>query len=245
MVNFLDFKDKLFTICGKVKNANNTPNNSFVTSKNTRNTMEQESGLSLFDLIVKGGVIMIPLGILSMISIYVIIERWIFINQALKLESNFMANLNDLLGKGDIKAAKAYCQRQNNPISRVIEKGINRIGKPIKDIESAMESVSGIEMDKLEKNLGFLGITAGIAPMLGFIGTISGIIKIFYNISVSDNISIGLIAGGLYEKMITSGSGLIVGLIAYGGYHLLNTRIDRFSHKLQQSAIDFIDILES
>ncbi|GAB1449932.1 MAG: MotA/TolQ/ExbB proton channel family protein [Bacteroidetes bacterium] len=207
--------------------------------------MEQESGLSLFDLIVKGGVIMIPLGILSMISIYVIIERWIFINQALKLEANFMANLNDLLGKGDIKAAKAYCQRQNNPISRVIEKGINRIGKPIKDIESAMESVSGIEMDKLEKNLGFLGITAGIAPMLGFIGTISGIIKIFYNISVSDNISIGLIAGGLYEKMITSGTGLIVGLIAYGGYHLLNTRIDRFSHKLQQSAIDFIDILES
>lgn len=188
---------------------------------------------------------MIPLGILSMISIYVIIERWIFINQALKLEANFMANLNDLLGKGDIKAAKAYCQRQNNPISRVIEKGINRIGKPIKDIESAMESVSGIEMDKLEKNLGFLGITAGIAPMLGFIGTISGIIKIFYNISVSDNISIGLIAGGLYEKMITSGTGLIVGLIAYGGYHLLNTRIDRFSHKLQQSAIDFIDILES
>lgn len=207
--------------------------------------MEQESGLSLFDLIVKGGIIMIPLGILSMISIYVIIERWIFINQALKLEANFMANLNDLLGKGDIKAAKAYCQRQNNPISRVIEKGINRIGKPIKDIESAMESVSGIEMDKLEKNLGFLGITAGIAPMLGFIGTISGIIKIFYNISVSDNISIGLIAGGLYEKMITSGTGLIVGLIAYGGYHLLNTRIDRFSHKLQQSAIDFIDILES
>jgi biopolymer transport protein ExbB len=153
--------------------------------------------------------------------------------------------LNDLLGKGDIKAAKAYCQRLNTPISRVIEKGVNRIGKPIKDIESAMESAAGIESDKLEKNLGFLGLTAGIAPMLGFIGTISGIIKIFYNISVSDNISIGIIAGGLYEKMITSGAGLIVGVLAYAGYHILNNRIDRFNHKLQINAIEFIDILES
>jgi biopolymer transport protein ExbB len=207
--------------------------------------MEQQAGLNLFELIIKGGVIMIPIGFLSLLSIYFIIERWVFINQAFKIEANFMANLNDLLGKGDIKAAKAYCQRLNTPISRVIEKGVNRIGKPIKDIESAMESVAGIESDKLEKNLGFLGLTAGIAPMLGFIGTISGIIKIFYNISVSDNISIGIIAGGLYEKMITSGAGLIVGVLAYAGYHILNNRIDRFNHKLQINAIEFIDILES
>jgi biopolymer transport protein ExbB len=207
--------------------------------------MEQQAGLNLFELIIKGGVIMIPIGFLSLLSIYFIIERWVFINQAFKIEANFMANLNDLLGKGDIKAAKAYCQRLNTPISRVIEKGVNRIGKPIKDIESAMESVAGIESDKLEKNLGFLGLTAGIAPMLGFIGTISGIIKIFYNISVSDNISIGIIAGGLYEKMITSGAGLIVGVLAYAGYHILNTRIDRFNHKMQINAIEFIDILES
>ncbi len=207
--------------------------------------MEQQAGLNLFELIIKGGVIMIPIGFLSLLSIYFIIERWVFINQAFKIEANFMANLNDLLGKGDIKAAKAYCQRLNTPISRVIEKGVNRIGKPIKDIESAMESAAGIESDKVEKNLGFLGLTAGIAPMLGFIGTISGIIKIFYNISVSDNISIGIIAGGLYEKMITSGAGLIVGVLAYAGYHILNTRIDRFNHKMQINAIEFIDILES
>ena len=200
--------------------------------------MEQQAGLNLFELIIKGGVIMIPIGFLSLLSIYFIIERWVFINQAFKIEANFMANLNDLLGKGDIKAAKAYCQRLNTPISRVIEKGVNRI-------ESAMESVAGVESDKLEKNLGFLGLTAGIAPMLGFIGTISGIIKIFYNISVSDNISIGIIAGGLYEKMITSGAGLIVGVLAYAGYHILNTRIDRFNHKMQITAIEFIDILES
>jgi biopolymer transport protein ExbB len=207
--------------------------------------MEQQSGLNLIELIMKGGIIMIPIGFLSIVSIYFIIERWVFIHQAFKIDANFLANLKDLLGKGDIKAAKAYCQRLNTPISRVIEKGVNRIGKPIKDIESAMESVAGIETDKLEKNLGFLGLTSGIAPMLGFIGTISGIIKIFYNISVSDNISIGIIAGGLYEKMITSGAGLIVGVIAYAGYHLLNTRIDRFNNKLQETAMEFIDILES
>jgi biopolymer transport protein ExbB len=205
----------------------------------------ENQGLSLFDMILKGGVIMVPIGILSMLSIYFIIERAVYINNSFKLETNFMNNIKDLLGKGDIKAARAYCQRINTPISRVIEKGVSRIGKPIKDIESAMESVAGLETDKLEKNLGFLGLTAGIAPMLGFIGTICGIIKIFYNISVSDNISIGIIAGGLYEKMITSGAGLIVGVLAYAGYHLLNSRIDRFSHKMQATAIDFIDVLES
>lgn len=205
----------------------------------------ENQGLSLFDLIIKGGIIMIPIVLLSILSIYFIIERFIYIQASFKLESNFMDNLKDLLGKGDIKAAKAYCQRINSPISRVIEKGVNRIGKPIKDIESAMESAAGLEMDKVEKNLSFLGLTAGIAPMLGFIGTIAGIIKIFYDIAQSNNISIDVIAGGLYVKMITSGAGLIVGVLAYTGYHLLNTRIDRFNHKMQATAIDFIDILES
>jgi len=205
----------------------------------------ENQGLSLFDLIIKGGIIMVPIVLLSILSIYFIIERFIYIQASFKLETNFMDNLKDLLGKGDIKAAKAYCQRINSPISRVIEKGVNRIGKPIKDIESAMESAAGLEMDKVEKNLSFLGLTAGIAPMLGFIGTIAGIIKIFYDIAQSNNISIDVIAGGLYVKMITSGAGLIVGVLAYTGYHLLNTRIDRFNHKMQATAVDFIDILES
>jgi biopolymer transport protein ExbB len=204
-----------------------------------------QEGLSLLDLIFKGGIIMVPIGILSLASIYVIIERFIFIRNASKVDANFFNNVKDHLAKGDLKAAKAYCQRINSPMSRIIEKGINRIGKPIKDIEGAMESMAVIENTKLEKNLSFLGLTAGIAPMLGFIGTISGIIKIFYNISVSDNISIGLIAGGLYEKMITSGSGLIVGLIAYSGYHWLNGMIDKFNHKVEQTAVELIDFLES
>jgi biopolymer transport protein ExbB len=204
-----------------------------------------EQGLSFLSLIFKGGAVMIPIGILSIITIYIMIERFIYIRNASKIEANFLNNLKDLLAKGDLKAARAFCQRVNSPISRVIEKGVMRIGKPISEIESSMESTASLETGILEKNLNWLGIIAGIAPMLGFIGTIAGIIKIFYNISVSDNISIGIIAGGLYEKMITSGSGLIVGVIAYTGYHLLNSLIDKFNAKLESTAIDFIDILDS
>lgn len=204
-----------------------------------------QQGLNFLELIYKGGAVMIPIGLLSVITIYIMIERFIYIRNASKMEANFLNNLKDLLAKGDLKAARAFCQRVNSPISRVIEKGVMRIGKPINEIESSMESTASLETGILEKNLNWLGIIAGIAPMLGFIGTIAGIIKIFYNISVSDNISIGIIAGGLYEKMITSGSGLIVGVIAYTGYHLLNSMIDKFNAKLEATAIDFIDILDS
>jgi biopolymer transport protein ExbB len=204
-----------------------------------------QEGLNFLELIFKGGAVMIPIGLLSVITIYIIIERVVYIRNASKLEANFLNNLKDLLAKGDLKAARAFCQRINSPISRIIEKGVMRIGKPIKDIESSIESMASIETSVLEKNINWLGIIAGVAPMLGFIGTISGIIKIFYNISVSDNISIGLIAGGLYEKMITSGSGLIVGVVAYTGYHFLNSMIDKFNAKLERTAVDFIDILDS
>jgi len=204
-----------------------------------------QEGLNFLELIFKGGVVMVPIGLLSIITIYIIIERVVYISNASKLDPNFLNNIKDLLAKGDLKATRAYCQRVNSPISRIIEKGVMRIGKPIKDIESSIESMASLETGVLEKNINWLGIIAGVAPMLGFIGTISGIIKIFYNISVSDNISIGLIAGGLYEKMITSGSGLIVGVVAYAGYHFLNSMIDKFNAKLERTAVDFIDVLDS
>ncbi|MCX6186905.1 MAG: MotA/TolQ/ExbB proton channel family protein [Bacteroidetes bacterium] len=206
--------------------------------------MENQS-LSLLDMLGKGGIIMIPIGLLSVLSIYFIIERFIYIRSAGKHESNFLHNLKDLLAKGDVKASIAYCQRVNSPISRVVEKGVMRLGKPIKDIESAMESMASLEISKLEKNLTFLGITAGIAPMLGFIGTILGVIKIFFDISVSNNFDISVIANGLYQKMITSCAGLIVGVMAYVGYHILNSMIDRFSHRMEQTAVDFVDMLDS
>jgi biopolymer transport protein ExbB len=120
---------------------------------------------------------------------------------------------------------------------------MGKIGKPAKEIESTLESASNIEVARVSKHLGYLGLIAGIAPMLGFIGTISGIIKIFYSISLTDNISIGIISGGLYEKMISSGSGLIVGIIAFTGYHMLNMRIDRFIAQVEEEAFEFMNIV--
>ena len=126
----------------------------------------------------------------------------------------------------------------------MVHKGLLRLGKPVKDIESAIENVGKLELYKMEKNLSLLGTIAGIAPMFGFLGTIFGVIKIFYNISLADNISIGLIAGGLYEKMISSGSGLVVGIIAYSAYHLFNGRIDSFALGIQKQVLDFVNIIQ-
>jgi biopolymer transport protein ExbB len=142
-----------------------------------------------------------------------------------------------------IDSALNLARTTNTPIARLLEKGIKRLGRPIKEIESAVENTGKLEIYKLEKNLAYLGIIAGIAPMLGFVGTISGVIKIFYNISLADNISIGLIAGGLYEKMVTSAAGLVVGIIAHIAFHFLNTMIDRVSFQLESTAVDFIDLL--
>jgi len=176
-------------------------------------TQPTTQSLSLLDLLQKGGIIMIPIVILSLLAVYFFFERLIAIKKASREDTNFMNNIKDFILNMKIDAAKAFCKSTNTPVSRMVEKGINRIGRPISEIERSIESVGKFEVSKLEKNLKILGIVAGIAPMLGFIGTIMGVIKIFYNISLADNISIGLIAGGLYEKMITSASGLIVGCL--------------------------------
>lgn len=200
--------------------------------------------LNLFDLIMKGGWVMIPIGILSVIAVYLMVERFITINRASKVDTGFMANIKAMLLDGKADAALSLCRSTNTPIARLLEKGIKRLGKPVKEIESAVENTGKLEIYKLEKNLSYLGIIAGIAPMFGFVGTISGVIKIFYNISLADNISIGLIAGGLYEKMITSAAGLIVGIIAHIGFHYLNTMIDRVSFQLENTTVEFIDLIQ-
>ena len=155
----------------------------------------------------------------------------------------YVAHFNDLLRKGDIKAATTHLEQDNSSYSNIFRRVIGKIGKPAEEIESTLESASNIEVSRVSKHLGYLGLIAGIAPMLGFIGTISGIIKIFYNISLTDNISIGIISGGLYEKMISSGSGLIVGIIAFTGYHMLNMRIDRFISEVEEEAFEFMNIV--
>jgi biopolymer transport protein ExbB len=200
--------------------------------------------LSLLDLIMKGGYIMIPIGVLSIISIYVLIEKFVAIKKAGRLSRDFMINIKENIKKGNLEGASAVCKSNPSSVAAVIDKGIARIGKPIKEIESAMEGIGKLEVAKMEKNMSVLGIIAGIAPMFGFIGTISGVIKIFYNISLADNISIGLISGGLYEKMITSAAGLVVGVFSFVSYHYLNIMIDRTIYKIEASSIEFIDVLQ-
>jgi biopolymer transport protein ExbB len=200
--------------------------------------------MNLWDLVVKGGVIMIPLFILSMLAVYFFFERLIAIKKASRTNANFMNNIRDFVVNYKLDAAKALCKSTNSPISRMVEKGLSRIGKPIDEIERAIESVGKFEVSKLEKNLKILGIVAGIAPMLGFIGTIMGVIKIFYNISLMDNISIGVISGGLYEKMITSATGLIIGVVAYTGYHYLSILLDKVVFMLEDSGLEFMDLLQ-
>jgi biopolymer transport protein ExbB len=200
--------------------------------------------INLLDMIMKGGWVMVPIGFLSVVSIFLIIERYLTISKAAKVDTSFMNNIRSLLLDGKTDTALTMCRSTNSPIARMLEKGIKRLGRPIKDIESAVEDVGRLEIYKLEKNMAYLGIISGIAPMFGFVGTISGVIKIFYNISLADNISIGLIAGGLYEKMVTSAAGLVVGIIAHIGFHMLNAMVDRVSYQIESTAVDFIDLIQ-
>jgi biopolymer transport protein ExbB len=204
----------------------------------------EQPGLSLLDLIFKGGWVMIPLFLLSFITIYVIVERYLAIKNASTNPEPFMGTIKSQIIKGDLQGAQLLCHQTKTPIARMIEKGIRRIGSPLKDIETAIENVGKVEVAKLEKNINILGIIAGIAPMLGFIGTIIGVIQIFYSISVTNDFGIAQISGGLYTKMVTSAAGLIVGILAHVGYHYLSIMVDRVVLKIEHNAIDFIDLLQ-
>lgn len=200
--------------------------------------------LRFIDLLFKGGWVMVPIGFLFFLGLVIFIERYLTIRRASRNESNLMQQVKQSILTGKLDSAIAICRNSDTPLGRMLQKGLLRIGRPIKDIEGAIENIGKLEVSKLEKNISILGIVAGIAPMLGFIGTISGVIRIFYNISLSDNISIGIIAGGLYEKMITSAAGLMIGVIAYIGYHVLNIMVDRVILKMETDAVEFIDLLE-
>jgi biopolymer transport protein ExbB len=186
---------------------------------------------------------MIPILLLLIIATYIAFERYFYIRSVSKKRGDLMQQIRKMLQAGDVKAAKMFAEQEGSATGKIIRGGLDYIGKPFKDIESVLESSAEIEVAQMEKNIGYLGIIAGIAPMLGFIGTITGIIHIFYNISLADNISIGIIAGGLYEKMITSGSGLLVGLLAYLAYHLLQQFIHRFTLGLQRDTFEFLRII--
>jgi biopolymer transport protein ExbB len=200
--------------------------------------------ISLLELLLKGGPIMYPLGLLFTISVFLLVERYIYIKRASRSGKNFMNSMRDVISSNNLEAAKALCKNADNPQARMIAKGISKIGMPYKDIEDAMENVGKIEVYKLEKNLNVLGIIAGIAPMFGFIGTILGVIKIFYSISLTNNISIGAISGGLYEKMITSATGLSIGIFSFIAFHWLNIMVNKTIQKMEIVGIEFMDMLQ-
>jgi biopolymer transport protein ExbB len=199
--------------------------------------------ISMIDLLSKGGWIMYPLYALFAASLFVFFERLLAIRKASNIDEKFLSIVRDNIVNGNISAARALAKNTNNPVGRMIDKGLQRIGKPIDAIEKSMENVGKLEMYKMERNLSVLSLIAGIAPMFGFLGTIVGMIQLFYNINNS-GFELNTIAGGIYVKMVTSGSGLIVGLIAYVGYSFLTTQIDKTVYKMEAASAEFIDILQ-
>lgn len=199
--------------------------------------------LSFFQLVSKGGPIMVPIVILLIVALYIFIERWMYISQNSKLNPNLINSIKTGLNDGNVNSAMALCENQRSSIGRIYGQGLKVISRPMSEMDRHMEDAASIELSAMESKLGILGIIAGVAPMLGFIGTISGVIKIFYKISLEDNISIGIISGGLYEKMITSGAGLVVGVLAYTFLHLLQGKIDGFLLKMQRQVLEFKNLL--
>jgi len=199
----------------------------------------------MIDIIMKGGIIMIPIALLSIIAVYVFIERYLSIRRHLSSDVEFMNSIHEYILNGRTDSALTLCRNTAKPIARMIEKGISRLGKPIKEIEESIEIAGKFEVYDLEKNVQILAVIAGIAPMFGFLGTIIGVIKIFFNISMTSDVSIGTVSSGLYVKMVSSAAGLTVGILAYIGYHWLNIILNKAIHQLEWNAMNFIDLLKS
>lgn len=206
--------------------------------------VQEYDKLSVFDLAVKGGWIMLILLVLSIIAIYIFVERWLVIKKANKEDKNFMDEIKTLIHQGRISEASTLCRMKDTPTARMIEKGISRLGKPLNDINAAIENVGNLEVSRLEKNLTGLATIAGAAPMLGFLGTVMGMVRAFYDMAnAGNNIDIQLLSSGIYQAMITTVGGLIVGIIAYIGYNVLVARVDRVIFKLEANTSEFLDLL--
>ena len=198
---------------------------------------------NLLSMVAKGGPMMIPMGFLFVLSIYVLIERLIIISKASKKNDGLLTGLQSLIKQGNLQSAKAMCQGQNTPEAFMLEKGISRIGQPVAEIREAMTEGASVQLGSLEKKLSILNITGRIAPMFGFIGTIIGVVKIFYDIALAGTVEISVISTGLYEKMISSATGLVVGVLAFVAYHWLNNKLDKLAHRMEETKMKFLDIL--
>lgn len=201
--------------------------------------------LSLLELMLKGGPVMIPIAILSIVAIYIFIERYMAIRKAAREEKNFMNQIRDFVYSGNIDAAKSLCRNTDSPIARMIDKGLSRIGKSLRDIGTSVENVGKLEIYSLEKNLATMATIAGAAPMIGFLGTVTGMIRAFYNMSkAGNNIDVGILSGGIYEAMVTTMAGLAVGIVAYLGYNILVAMVEKVVYKMEARSLEFIDLLQ-
>lgn len=206
--------------------------------------VEAAQEMNLWDMAVKGGWIMIVLGVMSLIGFYILFERNYVIRKAGKEDPLFMDKIKDYILGGEIKAAIAYCRSVNTPSARMIEKGITRLGRPVSDVQAAIENVGNFEVAKLEKGLTIMATIAGGAPMLGFLGTVTGMVKAFFEMAnAGNNIDITLLSGGIYEAMITTVGGLIVGIIMMFAYNYLVTLVDGVVNKMEGKTMAFMDLL--
>lgn len=206
--------------------------------------VEVAQEMNLWDMAVKGGWIMIVLGVMSLIGFYILFERNYVIRKAGKEDPLFMDKIKDYILGGEIKAAISYCRSVNTPSARMIEKGITRLGRPVNDVQAAIENVGNIEVAKLEKGLTIMATIAGGAPMLGFLGTVTGMVKAFFEMAnAGNNIDITLLSGGIYEAMITTVGGLIVGIIMMFAYNYLVTLVDGVVNKMEAKTMAFMDLL--
>jgi len=200
--------------------------------------------MNLFDMALRGGWIMIPLAILCILAVYIFIERMIVIKKASQKDATFMNKIKDYINEGKIEAALTLCKKTDTPYSRMIEKGISRLGRPMSDVMVAIENVGNIEIMKLEKGLPLLATTAGGAPMIGFLGTVVGMVQAFFEMeSAGNNVDVTMLAGGIYTAMVTTVAGLIVGILAYFAYNYLTGRVDNVVSNMEAHSLEFTDIL--
>nr|WP_255474139.1 MotA/TolQ/ExbB proton channel family protein [Pontibacter qinzhouensis] len=204
-----------------------------------------DASVGLIDLAMAGGWAMIPLAMLSLAGVYIFVERYLTLKRAAKNPEGFRDRIKHMVLAGDINGAKMLCAQTGTPVSKMLEKGISRIGNPLKNIETSIENTGKIEMARLEKNLAGLATIAGAAPMLGFLGTVTGMIQAFIAIAQAEgSVSPQLLSGGIYEAMVTTATGLIIGLPAYVGYNYLVSKIDSIVHDMEYTSIEFIDLLQ-
>ena len=208
--------------------------------------VQEELSFSLISMAAKGGWLMLVLLALSIVAIYIFGKKWWAIRQAGRIDKNFIKDIDNYLLEGKVRSARALCKRSDTPIARMIEKGVERIDKPLADIRIAVENVANVEVAKLEKGLPVLATIAGGAPMIGFLGTVMGMVQAFFNMSqAGNNIDITLLSGGIYTAMITTVGGLIVGILAYFGYNFLTSQVTGLVSKMEASSIEFLDAAQA